>query len=116
MATFQGIQEHDFLQRYTRLSSDRRGLSLHEKPNGECVFLAGHECSVQPAKPQQCRDFPNLWNFPGFQETCRAIPKRVGVEEYKRLIQAATGKILSVLPASAREEEAEQTGRADEPT
>ena len=115
MSAFQGIEEHDFIQRYTRLSSDRRGLSLQDKPNGECVFLDGHHCSVQPVKPQQCRDFPNLWNFPGFQETCRAIPKRVGAEEYKRLIQAATGKVLSILPASARGEEAEQQWRADEP-
>ena len=54
--------------------------------------LAGDDCSVQPVKPQQCRDFPNLWNFPGFEKTCRAIPRLVGEEEYQRLVAQATGR------------------------
>ena len=115
MAALRGMKEHDFIQHYTRLSSNRRGLSLVEKPEGECIFLEGRECSVQSAQPQQCRDFPNLWNFPGFQQTCRAIPKLVGAEEYKRLIHQATGKILSALPASPRADEAEPKVPADEP-
>ena len=98
LAAFRGMDEHTFIQLYTRLSSDRRGLSLLNKPNGECVFLENHECSVQPVKPQQCRDFPNLWNFPGFQETCRAIPRRVSSEEYAKLIQAATGRMPDSIP------------------
>src|SRR5437899_10622227 len=65
LAAFRGLSEHDFIQQFTRLSQDRRGLALQEKPNGECVFLDGLDCAVQPVKPQQCRDFPNLWNFPG---------------------------------------------------
>jgi hypothetical protein len=24
-------------------------------------------------KPQQCKDFPNGWNFPGWREVCEAI-------------------------------------------
>ena len=92
LATYKGLGEVEFIQRYTRLSRDRRGLSLTEKENGECVFLNGGECSVQPVKPQQCRDFPNLWNFPGFEKTCHAIPRLVSAEEYARLIAAATGR------------------------
>jgi uncharacterized protein len=57
------------------LRADRRGLALMDKSNGECIFLAGRDCSVQPVKPQQCRDFPNGWNFPGFEEICRAVPR-----------------------------------------
>jgi uncharacterized protein len=45
-------------------------------------------------KPQQCRDFPNLWNFPGFEKVCHAVPKLVEEEEYRRLIQRATGRSL----------------------
>jgi Fe-S-cluster containining protein len=67
LAAFKGVSEHDFIRRFTRLRHDRRGLVLQEKPDGSCVFLDGNDCSVQPVKPQQCRDFPNLWNFPGFE-------------------------------------------------
>ena len=91
MAAHRGMSEHDFIQSFTRLTADRRGLSLTEKANGECVFLEGNDCGVQPVKPQQCRDFPNLWNFPGFEKTCRAIPRLVGAERYEELIREATG-------------------------
>ena len=92
MAAFKGLSEVQFIQRFTRLTKDRCGLSLDEKSGGECVFLDGQDCSVQPVKPQQCRDFPNLWNFPGFEKTCRAIPRLVDSEEYARLVAAATGR------------------------
>ena len=86
------MSEFDFIQEFTRLRADRLGLALNEKPNGECVFLEGGACTVQPVKPQQCRDFPNWWNFPGFQETCRAIPRMVSEADYRRLIEEATGR------------------------
>ena len=92
LAAFKGMTEHDFIQNYTRLREDRSGLALQEKPNGECIFLDGNDCSVQTVKPQQCRDFPNLWNFPGFEKQCRAIPRMVGEDEWRRLIKEATGK------------------------
>jgi Fe-S-cluster containining protein len=86
MAKHLGLSEHDFIQRYTRLRKDRNGLALMEQPDGACIFLEGENCKVQPVKPQQCRDFPNLWNFPGFEKTCRAIPREVGQSEYDRRI------------------------------
>ncbi len=92
LAAFRGLGEHDFIQQFTRLRADRQGLALMDKPNGECVFLEGGNCAVQPVKPQQCRDFPNLWNFPGFEQSCRALPRLVGMEEYRRLVAAATGR------------------------
>ena len=92
LATFKGLSEHEFIQKYTRLRQDRSGLALQEKPNGECIFLDGNDCSVQPVKPQQCRDFPNLWNFAGFEKQCRAIPRLLGEEEWRRLVKEATGK------------------------
>ena len=90
LAILKGLTESDFIQRYTRLAQDRRGLALQEKPNGECVFLTGHDCSVHPAKPRQCHDFPNLWNFPGFEKVCQAIPRMVSAEHYARLVAGAT--------------------------
>jgi hypothetical protein len=86
LAAFKGVSEHDFILRFTRLRQDRHGLSLMEKSNGECVFLEGENCAVQPVKPQQCGDFPNLWKFPGFDQTCRAWAREVSEEEYRRRI------------------------------
>ena len=74
LARFKGLSEFEFIQAFTRLRADRRGLALVEKPNGECIFLEGNDCLVQTIKPQQCRDFPNGWSFPGFEKFCRAIP------------------------------------------
>lgn len=90
LAAFKGLSEYDFIQRFTRLTADRRGLALQDKPNGECIFLEGNDCSVQMVKPQQCRDFPNLWNFPGFEKICQAIPRMVSAEDYERLVADAT--------------------------
>ena len=92
VATFLAVSESVFIQRFTRLTQDRRALALEEKSNGECIFLEGGDCAVQPVKPQQCRDFPNLWNFPGFDEICRAIPHLLGETEYQRRIAEATGR------------------------
>jgi uncharacterized protein len=92
LAAFKGLGEHDFIQQFMRLRPDRRGLALAEKPNGECVFLDGNDCSVQPVKPQQCRDFPNLWSHPGFEKICRAIPTRVAADVYRRLVARVTGR------------------------
>ena len=77
IAAFLRLSEFDFVQHYTRLRADRHGLALQEKPNGECILLDGRDCTVQPVKPQQCRDFPNGWNFPGFEKICRAVPKEI---------------------------------------
>ena len=94
LAAFKGITEFDFIQQYTHLATDRRGLVLENKPNHECIFLEGNNCAVQPVKPQQCRDFPNLWNFPGFEKICQAKPKDVSVEQFRELIRKATGRNL----------------------
>ena len=86
LAASKQLSEFDFIQQYTRITADKRGLALLDKPNGECIFLEGNDCAVQTVKPQQCRDFPNLWNFPGFEHVCRAIPRVVSKEERLKLI------------------------------
>lgn len=88
------LEENEFIDRFTRLRDDRNGLALKDKGNGECIFLEGKLCSIQPVKPQQCRDFPNLWNFPGFQKECKAIAIPVDEEEYRKRIKQATGQDL----------------------
>ena len=80
MAQFLAMTVEDFTGQFTRLRPDRQGLLLTERDNHECIFLDGMDCRVQPVKPQQCRDFPNKWNFPGWQEKCKAIPREVPLE------------------------------------
>lgn len=92
LAAFLGLDEGAFIQRHTRVRDDRRGLSLVERPGGACVFLEGRDCAVQAVKPQQCRDFPNHWRFPGFERECRAVPREVSEAEYVRLVVAQTGR------------------------
>lgn len=77
MADFLEMDERSFIENWTRIRPDRQGLALLNKDeggNGECIFLDGRDCRVQPAKPTQCAGFPNTWNFPGWREVCEAIP------------------------------------------
>lgn len=73
IAAFLGLRVDDFIQRYTRLRLNRQGLSLIEKPDDSCIFLEGRDCRINEVKPQQCRDFPNKWNFPGWRQVCEAV-------------------------------------------
>lgn len=94
LAGFLGMPEFEFVQHFTRLAKDRQGLALEDKPGGECIFLEGDDCRVNPVKPQQCRNFPNLWNFPGFEKVCQAKTRVLGEEEYRAAILRATGVAL----------------------
>jgi Fe-S-cluster containining protein len=82
LAAFKRITEFDFIQAFTRLRNDHKGLALADKGNGECIFLEGNDCGVNDVKPKQCREFPNLWNFPGFTKVCRAKTRVMNEEEY----------------------------------
>ncbi|MES2997482.1 MAG: YkgJ family cysteine cluster protein [Verrucomicrobiota bacterium] len=76
IAAHLGISEAEFIRRYTRLRTNRQGLSLLEKANHECVMLDGNACRIHAVKPGQCAGFPNTWNFPGWRKVCEAIPVR----------------------------------------
>ncbi|MCC7374659.1 MAG: YkgJ family cysteine cluster protein [Verrucomicrobiales bacterium] len=91
IAEFLGLAEREFIERHTRLRTDRRGLSLLERADGACEFLDGLDCRLQAVKPQQCRDFPNRWSFEGFEKFCRAIPRELEPGEYAEKVRAATG-------------------------
>ena len=63
----------EFIEKYTRLTADRWGLSLIENEAGHCIFLENGDpasCRIDENKPQQCRDFPAKWNFPGWENEC----------------------------------------------
>ncbi len=72
MAAHLGLTEAEFIAAFTRLRTNRQGLSLREKDNHECIMLDGIECRVHPVKPVQCRGFPNKWRFPGWRDVCQA--------------------------------------------
>ena len=75
MASHLGMMTDDFIQRYTRLRPQRDGLALIDKGTShECIFLDGRDCAIHPVKPAQCAGFPSAWNFPGWRESCEAVP------------------------------------------
>lgn len=91
MAAFLGMTEDEFIQRHTRLDRARTGLALSDRADGSCTFLEGKDCQINAVKPEQCRGFPNLWNFPGFKEMCQARPHEVSPEEWRRRVGLGTG-------------------------
>jgi len=97
LAEFLELGEYEFIQRHTRLTEDRWGLALQEKPSGACVFLIGNDCSIQSVKPQQCRDFPNLWRQPEAETLCRATPRTLGDEEYIQRVAQVTGRTAAAV-------------------
>jgi len=92
MAAFLNLDAGAFAAAYTRLHPDRKGLALNDKENGECIFLDNGRCAVQTVKPQQCRDFPNLWKHPDMAAQCQAKPLEVTDDEYVALMSTATGR------------------------
>ena len=70
-----------FVERYTKVRANRQGLTLKERPNHECIFLDGIECTINDVKPAQCRGFPNTWNFPGWRKVCEAVAVEVETEK-----------------------------------
>ena len=77
IAAHLGMAEAEFLERYTRVTADRRGLSLTEAPDGACVLLASDGlCRIHPVKPRQCRGFPVEWRYDGCETFCAGLQAR----------------------------------------
>lgn len=75
IAAYLGVPEAEFFEHYTRIAPDRSCLALTDLPSGACIYLAETPeglsfCRINPVKPRQCREFPEHWNFPGWQECC----------------------------------------------
>ncbi len=75
IASYLGMREEDFIDRYCRLQRNRKGLSLIDDDTGACIMLTDEGCRIQAVKPQQCRDFPYKWNFPGWETRCPGAGK-----------------------------------------
>ena len=79
IAAFLGMEETDFINTYCHLQRNRQGLSLIDAEDGACIMLnADNSCRIQPVKPQQCSDFPQRWNFPGWETRCPGFGKKGG--------------------------------------
>ncbi len=65
LAAFLGTDEETFIRQSTALAPDRRSLILDMPAADPCRFLTpDNRCRVYPARPRQCRDFPNTWSAP----------------------------------------------------
>ncbi len=97
IAAYLKMDVFDFTRDFCRITPDRAALSLTEKEDGSCIFLMpDSRCAVNPVKPAQCRDFPEKWNFPGWEKLCRGAENFPGEEagDGKRLEkQTEDGKI-----------------------
>jgi len=78
IAKYLGLDLQVFIDTHTRLRTNRSGLSLLEKENHECSWLEDDKCMINDVKPRQCREFPNKWNFEGWQKVCQAKPYPMG--------------------------------------
>lgn len=67
------ISETEFLDQYTELRPDRKGLTLISREDHSCIFLEGkNHCTIQEVKPQQCSEFLVKW-FPKPEDNCDAV-------------------------------------------
>ncbi len=72
IATHLGLAAQAFTEQYTTLMPNRRGLQLRNGEGDACVFLKKDgACAIYEARPQQCRDFPYTWNYPGWEKECK---------------------------------------------
>jgi Fe-S-cluster containining protein len=68
------MDAYAFTEAYTRLTLNRKDLSLTEQDDGSCVFLqTDGTCRIQPVKPAQCRGFPFLWRSKNLERVCAAL-------------------------------------------
>jgi Fe-S-cluster containining protein len=77
IAEFRGEPAEEVAALYAR--PGRRGRTLREKDNGDCVFYdreAG--CTIYPVRPRQCRTWPfwesNVASPEAWQRTCEVCP------------------------------------------
>ncbi len=72
IAEYLGIPFEEFIEKYTRLSPDRRCLVLTDNEQGGCIFYREPPpgCLIQPVKPYQCGAFPEKWRTELWREHC----------------------------------------------
>src|SRR5262245_23264002 len=77
IAACRGETVEEVMGLYTRWT--RRGRTLREKGNGDCVFYDQNKgCTVYPVRPRQCRTWPfwesNVATPKQWQHTCSICP------------------------------------------
>jgi len=77
IAAFRGEPVEQVRALYTKAA--RRGLSLREKLNGDCVFYDRERgCTIYPVRPPQCRTWPfwesNVATPEDWERTCAVCP------------------------------------------
>lgn len=74
LANHLGMATPEFINTYTTLAPDRRGLILKEHPDESCIMLdANGRCRVNPVKPIQCQTFPFMWTNSDSATTCPGL-------------------------------------------
>ena len=73
-ASFLGITPFHFVNQYCELL-DRRQIVLKKHEDEACIFLNRQGCSIHPAKPRQCREFPEIWRTPKSFDYCAGLAK-----------------------------------------
>ena len=75
LANFLKITEEDFIQSYTQLRYDRKGLGVKMLEDGTCIFLGEcNVCRVHSVKPSQCKGYPFRWRTRDSALHCQAVP------------------------------------------
>ncbi|MFA6815627.1 MAG: YkgJ family cysteine cluster protein [Lentisphaeria bacterium] len=65
IAAYLEMELQAFLQKYTKIAPDRRGLILIDQKDGACVFLQkNNRCHIYSVRPRKCRTFPYEWDVP----------------------------------------------------
>ncbi len=91
IATELGMAAADFYERYTRLTADRRGLSLVEAACGACIFLQPDGlCRIHAAKPRQCLGYPAHWRSEILDVACAGLSD-AGTDSSAILIMTPAG-------------------------
>lgn len=95
IAEFRGEPIEEVRALYTRMA--RRGRTLREQSNGDCVFFrTGEGCTIYPVRPPQCRTWPfwesNVATPEDWERTCGVCPgsgrgEVIPVEEITRRLK-----------------------------
>ena len=76
IASYLGISEAEFIDRYTRIEENKYCLIDGEEQN--CIFLEPPHCRIYSFRPQQCRTYPfwaeNLKNEERWRIICKECP------------------------------------------
>ncbi|MBI1914816.1 MAG: YkgJ family cysteine cluster protein [Planctomycetes bacterium] len=77
IADFRGESVEEVTGLHTRRA--KRGRTLREKDNGDCVFYDRQRgCTIYPVRPRQCRTWPfwesNVASPEAWQHTCQVCP------------------------------------------